>query len=269
VSLPSYAMSQASFPEMYERHLVGPVFRPWAEITLAEMKLTPSDCMLDIACGTGIVARVASERFALANVVGVDLSPDMLAVARAVAPAIDWRVGSADALPLRDGERFDVVVCQQGLQFFPDKQAAASEMLRVLKPGGRLAIATWRSDEEIPFFLELRRVAERHLGSIADQRYSYGDAASLETLLHQAGFGEVRCRTVSLTIRFADAATFVRMNAMAFVGMSPAGRAMNDHERKTVVDAIASASTPVLKSYNDGSAIAFDLSTNFATGRKS
>src|SRR5919106_2329164 len=94
MSLPSYAMNQASFPEMYERWLVGPLFRPWAEMTLDELDLSSGDRVLDIACGTGIVARVARERLGEAgNVVGIDVSLDMLAVARAVAPNIDWREG--------------------------------------------------------------------------------------------------------------------------------------------------------------------------------
>jgi ubiquinone/menaquinone biosynthesis C-methylase UbiE len=126
-------MGQASFPEIYERWLVGPLFKPWAEMTFDRLALSPGDRVLDIACGTGIVARVARERLGDAGyVLGVDVNPDMLAVARSAAPSIDWREGNASALPLRDGEQFDVVVCQQGLQFFPDKAAAAGEMRRAL-----------------------------------------------------------------------------------------------------------------------------------------
>jgi ubiquinone/menaquinone biosynthesis C-methylase UbiE len=133
-------MGQASFPEMYERWLVGPLFRPWAEVTFEELKLFPGDRVLDIACGTGIVARVARERLGAAGyVVGIDINVEMLAVARTVAPGIDWRVGNASGLPLHESEQFDVIVCQQGLQFFPDKRAAAAEMRRALAQGGRLA----------------------------------------------------------------------------------------------------------------------------------
>lgn len=264
--LPSYAMGQASFPEMYERLLVGPLFRPWAELTLDEVKLAGSDRVLDIACGTGIVARTARERFGNgAAIVGIDISPDMLAVARALAPGIDWRQGNASALPVRDGEQFDVVVCQQGLQFFADRPAAAAEMRRALAHGGRLAVETWRPDEEIPFFRELRRIAERHLGAIADQRHGFGDAAALEALLRRAGFGHVRSRTVSRTIHFADSAVFPRMNAMALVGMSAAGKSMADDERKRIVDVIADESAPVARAYAEGSGLAFELSTNLAT----
>jgi ubiquinone/menaquinone biosynthesis C-methylase UbiE len=266
MSLPSYAMSQPSFPEMYERWLATPLFRPWAELTLDEIALAPADRVLDIACGTGIVARVAKERLgATATVVGIDISPDMLAVARAVAPGIDWRVGAAAALPLQAGERFDVVVCQQGLQFFPDKPAAAAEMRRALAQGGRLAVATWRSDDEIPFFRELRLIAERHLGAIADDRYGFGDAAVLEALLRDAGFTGVRSKIVARTIRFEDGAPFLRLNAMALVGMSAAGKQMVEQDRKRAVSTIVNESEQVLRAYMDGSGLAFQLSTNLAT----
>lgn len=266
MSLPSYAMGQQSFPEMYERWLVGPLFKPWAELTFDQLALSPRDRVLDIACGTGIVARVASERLGDAGyVVGVDVSPDMLAVARSVAPGIDWREGNANALPLRDGEQFDVVVCQQGLQFFSDKAAAARQMRRALATGGRLAVATWRSDEEIPFFRELRTVAERHLGPIADPRYSFGDAAALEALLRDAGFEDVQSSTLSRTIRFEDGGVFARLNTMAFIGMSATGKSMNDQERKRALETIVTESAPVLQSYSDASGTAFELSTNLAT----
>lgn len=268
MNLPSYAMNQPSFPEMYERYLAAPLFRPWAELTLEELELSPGDRFLDIACGTGVVARVAREQLGqAAYIVGIDISPDMLAVARTVAPSIDWREGNANDLPLNDGEQFDVVVCQQGLQFFPDKPAAVAQMRRALAKGGRLAVTTWHSDEENPFFGELRRVAERHLGAITDQRYSFGDAALLEALLGEAGFHDVRLKTISRTIHFDDGAPFLRLNTMALVGMSAAGKAMSEEQRKEVVDAIVSESAPVLPSYSDGSGLAFELRSNLATAK--
>lgn len=261
-------MGQESFPEMYERWLVGPLFRPWAEVTFDEVKLSPGHRVLDIACGTGIVARVARERLGAAGyVVGIDINADMLAVARTVAPDIDWRVGNAGALPLHVGEQFDAIVCQQGLQFFPDKPAAAAQMRRALAQGGRLAVATWRSDEEIPFFRELRRVAERLLGPVVDLRHSFGNAALIEALLRDAGFHDVRSRTISRRIHFEDGAPLLRLNTMALVGMSAAGKTMADHERKRVVEDIVSGSAPVLQSYADGSGVVFELSSNLVTAR--
>src|SRR5262245_55858244 len=109
-----------TFTEIYERVLVGPLFRPFAEQLVARVAPTPGDSVLDVACGTGIAARVARERLgAEARIVGVDVAPAMLAVARTADPTIDWREGDAAALPV--SEQFTVLTCHQGLQFMPDK----------------------------------------------------------------------------------------------------------------------------------------------------
>src|SRR5436189_6203447 len=107
---------------MYERWLVPSLFRPFAELMLDRTRVVRGDRILDVACGTGIVARLARERIgADGRVVGIDRSPLMLAAARGAAPEIDWREGDAGALPLEPGETFDVVCCQQGPQFLPDR----------------------------------------------------------------------------------------------------------------------------------------------------
>jgi ubiquinone/menaquinone biosynthesis C-methylase UbiE len=266
MSVPGFALNQASFPETYERLLVGPLFRPWAELTLDELALAPGDRVLDVACGTGIVARLASERLGGAGaVVGVDISAEMLAVARAVAPGIDWREGNAACLPLGDGEVFDVVVCQQGMQFFPDKPAAARELRRALAKGGRLAVSTWRTDEEMPLLRELRRVAERHLGPVADRRHGFGEEGPLTALLREAGLHDVRVRTFWRRIRFEDAAVFLRMNAMALTGMSARAGTLGEAERARLVDAIVAESRPLLQG---GPGLTCELASNLATASR-
>jgi ubiquinone/menaquinone biosynthesis C-methylase UbiE len=266
MSLPKYAMSQASFPEMYEHALVGPLFRPWAERLLERAALAPGERVLDVACGTGIVARLAKERVGDGRVVGADLSPQMLEVARALAPSIEWREANAGALPF-EGASFDVVLCQQGLQFFPDRAAAAREMRRVLAPGGRAMVATWLGLEESPFFLALHRVGERHLGAIADQRHALGDAAELGRILEGAGLRDVAVGRESLVVRFADAATIVRMNAMAMVGMSARGGSLGEAERPRVLAAIEAECREAVEPFTEGDGVAFEMVTNLASGR--
>jgi ubiquinone/menaquinone biosynthesis C-methylase UbiE len=260
--------AQLSFPEIYEQVLVGPLFRPWVERMLDDVALAPGDRILDIACGTGIVARLANERLSgTGKVVGVDLSPAMLAVARKAAPDIDWREGDASALPLLDNEQFEIVVSQQGLQFFPDKPAAARQMRRGLAANGRLAVSTWRPDEECAVLLELRHVTERHVGALVDRRHSFGEAGPVETLLRDAGFRDVRSKTVSHTNRFDDGSIFVRLNAMALVGMSAVSKEMSDDERGQIVAAIARDSADVVRRQTDEKGFAYEISANVTTAR--
>jgi ubiquinone/menaquinone biosynthesis C-methylase UbiE len=265
MTLPASAMS---FPEMYERYLVVPLFQPWAELVLERMQLQPKDRVLDVACGTGIVARLAKQQLGSdAQVVGIDSSEPMLAVAKSVDPRIDWRCGNAAALPVGDDEKFDVIFCQQGLQFFPEKQIAMGEMRRVLAPGGRIAVSTWCALEDNPFFRDLHRIAERHLGSFVDHRYSFGNMEALRSLLTAAGFDDVQVEAVSRRTRFEDGPTFVRLNTMAIVGMSAAGKAMSEEERAQIVNRIIADSAGATSFFMDGPAIAFEISSNVATAR--
>lgn len=259
---------QKSFPETYEEALVGPLFRPFAELVIEAIKPARGEQVLDIACGTGIVARLARERVgATGKVVGVDANPGMLGVARTLAPGIDWRQADAAALPLAANEQFDVVTCHQGLQFFPDKPAAVREMRRALKPGGRLAVATWVTDEG-KVLLELRRIAERQVGPVNDRRHSYGDPALLETLLRDGGFNDVRSKSFTRTVRFQDGSVFVRLNAMALVGMSEKGGAMNEAERGRAVETITRDSAELVKAHTSKAGFAYDLGTVLASGTK-
>lgn len=267
MTLPAYANNQASFPMLYEAELVGPLFRPWAELLLGRLAPVPGERLLDVACGTGIVARLAAERLGPAAVAGVDLSPGMLEVARAAAPAIAWREGSALELPLADGETFDLITCQQGLQFFPDRPAAVAQMRRALAAGGRLGVAVWVSADRIPAFRDLQQVAERQLGPVEDARYGFGDAAALGALLEGAGLHDVGVEAVTKRLRFADGMVFARLNAMALVGMSAAGKTMSAEARMAAVDAIAAASADVVRAYSGPDGFVYDITSNVATAR--
>ena len=268
MALPSYAMNVSSFPEMYERWLVEPLFQPWAEVLLDLTRLRAGDRVVDIACGTGIVARTARKKLGPdSRVVGVDVSPQMLAVARSVEPGVEWREGNAAALPCGNGETFDVVACQQGLQFFPDKPAAAREMRRVLAPGGRVAVATWRPIDEAPIFRDLHHIAERHLGTLVDARHSFGESGPLAQLLTDAGFSEVKVETMSKPVRFDDPSLFLRLNTMALVGMSSLSKTMTEEKRAQTVTAIVAEGEAVVPDYTGANGFEFDIKTNIATGR--
>lgn len=257
-----------TFTEIYERVLVGPLFRPFAAELVARVGPRRGDGVIDVACGTGIVARVARERLGLgARIVGVDVAPAMLAVASTVDTTIDWREGNAVALPVSDTERFTVLTCHQGLQFMPDKPAALREMRRVLEPGGRVAIATWSSLKDLPGAVALNAVAERHVGPIVDARHSFGDADALKTLLVEANFSDVSVETFSHDVAFGDGALFARLNAMAVIGMSDKGKAMTDAERGELAARIAAESQDVIGQATRNGAFVLPLTTNIALAR--
>lgn len=139
----------AEAAELYERYPARYILGPWAPLLVAAANLASGERALDIACGTGVVARAAAKRVgATGRVVGIDLNPGMIAVARSLpqpeGPPIEWLERSALDLRLEEAS-FDVVLCQQGLQFFPDKLLALREMRRVLNRNGRLALSVWNS----------------------------------------------------------------------------------------------------------------------------
>lgn len=256
-----------NMPELYEKYLVVPLFRPFAVAMTEAAALKSGERVLDVACGTGIVARLAQQRVgADGAVVAVDLSPAMLAVGREVAPQVEFREGNASALPLEHGEAFDAALCHQGFQFFPDKAAAARELRRALVSGGRAFIATWVPLFESRAFFDMTNVAERHLGPVIDQRHSFGDPRALSQLLLDAGFKDVRVVTVTRRLHFEQPEALLRLNAMALVGMSKGGGALAPEQRAALVDAIVADCEPVVARYADGGGMSFDLSTNLAGG---
>ena len=133
--------------EAYERYLVPTMFTPWAHDLIGRAGLQSGERVLDVACGTGIVARLAAEAVGSSGqVVGVDLNAGRLEIVRAQTPTsgarVEWREGDVKALPYNDAA-FDVLFCQQAFQFFPDKAQALREMYRGLTPGRRLVLSVW------------------------------------------------------------------------------------------------------------------------------
>jgi ubiquinone/menaquinone biosynthesis C-methylase UbiE len=196
----------------YERYFVPAIGEPLARdlIELAELRF--GERVLDVACGTGVVTRFAAEEVGEAAVGGVDVNPAMLAVAReAVGDArVDWHEASAEALPLEDGS-FDVVLCQMGLQFFPDRPRALREVHRVLRPGGR-AVLNVPGPIPSPFAV-LERALRRHIGpeaaGFAAAVFSLHDPGEVRQLLSDAGFTSTWASSARRTLELPDPVDFL------------------------------------------------------------
>ena len=215
----SSAFTSASVPDEYERHLVPALFQPWAEVLLDAVKLAPGSRVLDIASGTGVVARAAARRAGGdGHVVASDISAPMLgrsgatAAPQGAAP-IEYREASADALPFEDGA-FDVVLCQQGLQFFPAQAGAVDEMRRVLRSGGAAGISVWAHGHPLePFGVygdELAAVGAQSPFPGAFESDTFTMALeTVRSLFAEAGFSPVDARVVELQVTWPDAAPAV------------------------------------------------------------
>lgn len=258
--------------EMYEQYFVPGIFARWAPLLLEHAAPRPGERVLDLACGTGIVARnVAPMVGAEGTVVGTDISPDMLAVACALpAPtgaSIDWRQGDAASLPLPSCA-FDLVLCQQGLQFLTDRAAALQEMHRVLAPGGRVTLSVWQGLEHQPVYAALCEAEASYLDTsidvVAGPAFSLGDADELRTLLEEARFEQVEIMPVSHTVRFPEPERFVMLTTLAAAAVIPEFSNMDEASRSALVEVVSREVDGTLQEYIDGGTVTFPMHAHIA-----
>jgi SAM-dependent methyltransferase len=248
------------------------MFVPLAEAVADAVEVSLGERALDVACGTGVLTRtIASRSGSDGHVTGLDLGEGMLARARTWPPVegdapIDYVQGSADQLPFDDGA-FTLVTCQQGLQFFPDRDAALREFLRVLAPGGRLAIACWTDLPDTAGWYALTEAIERHIGrDVADilrAPYGLSDPGELRRLLEEAGYDDVVIEIERVRARFAGGP---QQFAAGVAGSNPAAgpfAAAGDVRRAAVVAQLA----PALEHLRADDHITFEMPSLIAVAR--
>jgi ubiquinone/menaquinone biosynthesis C-methylase UbiE len=254
--------------EIYDRVFIPAVIDEWSPRLVEIAGLQPGEHVLDVACGTGAWARCAAARVGPhGHVVGLDINPETLAVARrhngrdSLHAAIDWREGSADAIPLADAQ-FAAVCCQLGLMFFEDRVAALHEMWRVLVPDGRLVLMVWGRMEQCPGQMALTAAWTRHLGSAAAagfyRQHELGDPAKVQALIAAAGYRNIEVQRAVGLIRFPTAAHLVRSYAaMRELQISPA-----------VAEALIQDVTEALSSYENAHGLEYPIEAVLAQARK-
>jgi ubiquinone/menaquinone biosynthesis C-methylase UbiE len=241
----------------------------WAEILVNSTVLKPGARVLDVACGTGIVARTAAPIVGgSGKVVGLDLNPGMLAVARReseqYAAESEWHEASATEMPLADAV-FDNVYCQCGIMFFPDRSAAMNEMQRVLAPGGQLAANVWRSLERTPGFEALEQALANHVGddaaAIVRSPFVIDTPDELHKLLYEAGFDNIRVILDIRMVRFPSVKAFFN----CYTGGSPLVSHVADIDnRETLISEMEERLSP----YLDHDGLAFPIEGLLVTASK-
>lgn len=258
-------------PESYEQYQVPHIVGPLARIFLAHMPIEPGQRLLDVACGTGVIAREAAYMVGTkGSITGIDLNEGMLDIARMHAPdsstTLQWHKADAENLPFPDAS-FDVALCQQGLQFFPDKLVALQEMYRVLEPGGLVGICVWRSIEHSPFHHALAKALTRHVSARASEQieaqFSFGNADALFELMSEAGFVETEMWSAVETIRMPPPGTSIS-SLLAGTPVGPEFTDLDDASRKAVIDDVSS----MLESYGTEDGLAVPQAAHIALAKK-
>jgi SAM-dependent methyltransferase len=250
----NFSSASADAASIYENVMVPSVFNPWAEVLLDLVTPRPGEAVIDVACGPGTVARLAAARVGPdGTVLGVDFSPAMLATARAKPPVeggatVEYAEAPADHLPAGDAS-FDVVTCQQGLQFFPDRPAAVGEIRRVLRPGGRAAIAVWCEVDSSPPFAAVAGAVAEVLGEDPAAMYRGGPwgmgGHAVDELCRAAGFGSVEGERRSLPVALAGGAD-VMFSTLAVTAIAQQVGALDDERGPALRQAIARRLAPLM-----------------------
>jgi ubiquinone/menaquinone biosynthesis C-methylase UbiE len=222
--------------EAYESAFVPRLFGEWARLLVDSVDFETGDRVLDVACGTGIVARLAAESVGQeGRIVGLDLNQAMLDVARRFDSSIEWRQGDAASLPFAD-HSFDIVFCQAALMFFPDPTAALREMARVADPRATLAIQVWDRTPDQPAYRPFIEVAARHAGaevvSILSAYFALGDLEALRETFRKASLDVAEVRTESTTMHFASVEEFVDVE----VRSTPLGERLTEQAIRRIIN---------------------------------
>lgn len=262
----NFQLADAAAAQVYESHNVQ-IMKPFVAAMLKAANIQADQALLDVACGTGIVARTAAANVPRLQTVGVDLNKDMLNVARELDSVTTWEQATADQLPFSGGT-FDVVTCQQGLQFFPDAGAAVMEMERVLALDGRIVATIWAPVEKNPYFKAQMEAAITAFGELGGAGVRIAAREDGEQYLKEAfiegGLEEIEISLIDAVVAIPNVAQWAK-EQVAGTPRGPLFAALPDDEKERFGEHFVDA----LAEYIDDNGIAHvPYASWLATGRK-
>lgn len=264
----SIPQDQLDAARAYEALMVPALFGEWAPRVADAVPIQSGQRIMDVACGTGILARTLASRMSTGggHIVGIDPAEGMLAVARQSQPVVEWLNGVAESLPASD-ESIDILVSQFGLMFFEDRHEALREALRVLRPGGRLAIAVWDTLEQNPAYADEANLVERLAGVPAANAirapFVLGNRVELQSLFENAGVESVNITTRKGGARFPSVRAMVEADLRGWLPL------LGINLAEELIETILQEAERVLAPYvaSDGSA-SFETSAHIVTGTR-
>lgn len=254
--------------KVYEKQKVGAIFRPLAEATLKEAPISEDDSVLDIACGTGIVIRCIAEQYSMSSpLVGVDLNEAMIDVAKELTKneqqVFEWHRSDVTKLPF-DDHSFTIAFCQQGLQFFPEKVKALTEIRRVVKPDGHLFVTVWSGIS--PFFQALADALREHLNNeIAEQSlapFAFRNEEVIQNFMASAGFTRITSKVITVNRQLAAE----RSSILREIAANPVGSAV-ELNGSLVMDRIVKQVEVAIQAYKNDSGFSIPQETHLFQAR--
>jgi ubiquinone/menaquinone biosynthesis C-methylase UbiE len=256
--------------EAYEQHMVPGMFLPWTRVLIERAAPKAGERLLDVACGTGIAARLAAPLVGAAGkVVGLDIDAGCIEIARRIARDMrtpnEWHCASALGMPFAAGT-FDLCLCQQGLQFFPDRLKGFAEIRRVLKPSGRLAASLWTSLEDNKGHQAVVQALERQNVDTTSARraFTFGHVQEIRDTASRAGFGNVELRTEDGMTAFASLESFLEGMTQGSPSARHSIALLSDEARARFFDDVREMLSPYVIS---GGALAYPTRTHILVAR--
>lgn len=251
----------------YEELLVPALFQKWADYIAKTIEIKPSHKVLDVACGTGVLARAVAKYLPESSITGLDPNSGMLAIARRNASNIDWQQGTAEELPF-DDESFDIVLSQFGLMLFSSPKTALKEMKRVLKSGGKMIVAVFDSIHNIPAYEIMVRLFSRKVDSSVGEAlrfpFSMGDTDKLYSLFSEVGLNNTEITTQIGKAQFSSPKHMVLSDVKGWFPFAEI------HLDDQMIESVVQEAKDVLESFQtiDGE-IQFDVSVHIIEVHKS